>query len=74
MFQVGQKKCLWLKELKILLCGHFPKLEYLEANVEFELDLINYATKEDLKNATGVDALDFAENIDLPHLKSDVDN
>ena len=33
----------------------------------------NYATKADLKNATDVDTLDFAQRIDLVNLKSDVD-
>ena len=30
-------------------------------------------TKEDLKNTTGVDTLDFDKKIDLARLKSDVD-
>ena len=34
---------------------------------------MNYATKADFKNATGVDTLDFAEKTDLVSLKSDVD-
>ena len=51
----------------------FPKLKSLEANVKAELDLSNYATKADLKNATGVDTLDFAKKADLASLKSDVD-
>ena len=38
-----------------------------------ELDLPNYATKADLKNATGVDTSDFAKRTDLANLKSDVD-
>ena len=33
----------------------------------------NYATKSDLKNATGVDTSDFAKKTDLANLKSDVD-
>ena len=33
----------------------------------------NYATKSDLKNATGVHTSDFAKKSDLPSLKSDVD-
>ena len=33
----------------------------------------NYATKKDLKNATGVDASFFAKTVDLPNWKSDVD-
>ena len=51
----------------------FQKLKSLEANVKAELDLSNYATKADLKNATGVDTLDFAKKADLASLKSDVD-
>ena len=39
----------------------FPKPKFLEVNVKVELDLSNYATKEDLKNATGVDTSKFAE-------------
>ena len=33
----------------------------------------NYATKTDLKNATGVDTSSFAKKIGLANLKSDVD-
>ena len=52
---------------------YFPKPKSLEANVKVELDLSNYATKADLKNATGVDTSDFAKKTDLANLKSDVD-
>ena len=38
-----------------------------------ELDLSNYATKSDLKNATGVDTWKYAKKIDLASLKSNVD-
>ena len=41
--------------------------------MKVELDLPNYATKTNFKNATGVDTLDFAKNSDLGNLKSDVD-
>ena len=41
--------------------------------MKFELDLSNYATKALVKNATGVDTSSFAKNIDLAHLKSDVE-
>ena len=37
------------------------------------LDLSNYATKTDLRNATGVDISKFAEEVDLASLKSEVD-
>ena len=46
--------------------------EYFE-NVKVELDLSNYTTKADLKNATGVNTLDFAKKIDLANLKFDAD-
>ena len=52
---------------------YFLKPKSLEANVKAELDLPNYATKTDLKNATKLDISDFAKKIDLGHLKSDVD-
>ena len=42
-------------------------------NVKVELDLSNYATKADLKNATGVDTLKFAKKVDLASLKSEID-
>ena len=52
---------------------YFSKPKYLGANVKVELDLSNYATKTDLRNATGDDTSDFAKKIDLANLKSNVD-
>ena len=49
---------------------YFPKPNSLGANVKFELDLSNYATKTDFKNVTGVDTLEFTKKTDL---KSNVD-
>ena len=40
---------------------YFPKRTSVEANVKVELDLSNYATKKDLKNATGVDTSSFSK-------------
>ena len=40
---------------------YFPKPDSLGANVKVELDLSNYATNTDLKNATGVDTSHFAK-------------
>ena len=37
------------------------KPTFLGVNVKVLLDLSNYATKADLKNATGVDTSDFAK-------------
>ena len=52
---------------------YFPKLKSLESNVKVELDLSNYATKTDLKSATGVETSDFTKKTDLADLKPDVD-
>ena len=41
--------------------------------MKVELDLSNYATKGDLKNAAGVDTSQFPKKVDLADLKSDVD-
>ena len=55
------------------MIDYFPKPKSLRANVNVELDLSNCATKADLRNATGVDTLDFAKKTDLANLKSEVD-
>ena len=44
-----------------------------EPKLKVELDLSNYATKTDFKNAKEIDTLSFAKNIDLAKLKSNVD-
>ena len=51
---------------------YFPKPKSLGANLKIELELFNYATKADLKNATDFDTSDFAEKSDLTNLKFDV--
>ena len=51
----------------------FLKPKSLEANVEFELDLSKYASKVDLKKATGPDISDFAKKTDLATSKSAID-
>ena len=50
----------------------FPKLKSLGKNVKIELDLSNYTTKADSKNATGVNTSYFVKKTDLANLKSDV--
>ena len=37
--------------------------------MKVELELSSYGTTADLKNALGIDTLDFAEKIDLAKLK-----
>ena len=51
---------------------YFPKPKSLGENVKIKLDLSNYPTKTDLKNATGVETSEIAKKTDLPHLKSGV--
>ena len=50
----------------------FSKTEIFRGKLKVELDLSNYATKANLKNATGVDTSDFAKKTDLAYLKSNV--
>ena len=52
---------------------YFPEPTSSGGRVKVELDLSNYATKADLKNAAGVDTSDFTKDTDLTNLKSDVD-
>ena len=52
---------------------YFPQLKSSGERVKSEIDLSNYATKADLKNATGVGTSKFAKKVDLANLKSDVD-
>ena len=48
---------------------HFPKSKSSGGKVKVELGLCNYATKSDLKNATGVDTLNFAKKGWISKLK-----
>ena len=50
---------------------YFPEPKSV-GKVKVELDLSNYATKTDLKNATGIDTSSFAKKVDLASLKSNV--
>ena len=51
---------------------YFPDPKSL-GKVKVELDLSNYATKTDLKNATGIDTSSFAIKVDIARLKSNID-
>ena len=48
---------------------YFPEPKFLGERVKVELDLFSYATKADVKNATGVDTSSFAKKTDLANLK-----
>ena len=52
---------------------YFRKPKCLGTNVKVELDLPNYATKTDLRNATAVETSRFTEKVDLASLKREVD-
>ena len=52
---------------------YFPEPKSLGRRVKVELDSSNYATKADLKTATGVDTSKYAKKVDLANLKSNVD-
>ena len=46
----------WIDKKDIVqISENFPEQKFYRENVKVELDLSNYATKTDLKNATGVD-------------------
>ena len=51
---------------------YFPKPKTFGGNLKIELDLSFYMTKADLKNATGVDTLNFAKKSDIASLKSEI--
>ena len=55
------------------MCEHFQEPISIGANVKVDLNLYNYATQADLKNATAVDTSDFAKMTNLAHSKYDVD-
>ena len=52
---------------------YFAEPKSFRGRVKVELDLSNYATKVDLRNATGADISKFAKNFDLASLKFEVD-
>ena len=43
--------------------SYFPPYIHSKNKIEVELDLSNYATKSDLKNAAGVDTSRFAKKM-----------
>ena len=50
---------------------YFPEPKSSGGRVKIELDLSNYATKADLKTATGADTSKFTKKVDFVDLKSD---
>ena len=54
------------------MSDNFPEPKSSGRRVKVELDLSNYTTKSDLKNAAGVDTSKFAKKIHLANLESNV--
>ena len=52
---------------------YFPPYESSSKNIKVQLDLTNYATKDDVKNITHVDVSSYATKTNLAALKSEVD-
>ena len=47
---------------------YFPSYENYSNNIKVELDLSNYATKDDVKNITHVDVCSYATKTNLAAL------
>ena len=63
-----------IKKILYKMSQYFPKpYRSFEGNVKVGLDLSSYATKVELKNATGVDTSKLAAKSDLASLKAEVD-
>ena len=52
---------------------YYPPYRSSSNNIKVELDLANYATKDDVKNITHVDISSFASKTNLAALKTEVD-
>ena len=65
----------WIdKKDLVLMSQYFLKpYEPFGGDINVKVNLSNYATKTDLKNATGVDASQLASKSDLASLKVEVD-
>ena len=63
------------KELQILYykMSYYPPYKSSSNNIKVELDLSNYATKDDIRNITHVDVSGYATITNLAALKTEVD-
>ena len=64
-----------IKNYKILFykMSYYPPYKSSSNNIKVELDLSNYATKDDVKNITHVDFSSYATKTNLAALKTEVD-
>ena len=53
--------------------SYYPPCKSSSNNIKVELDLSNYATKDDVKNITHVDVSSYATKTNLAALKTEVD-
>ena len=53
--------------------SYYPPYRSSRNNIKVELNLANYATKDDVKNITHVDVSSFASKANLAALKTEVD-
>ena len=74
------EKKLWIvfmiknyKRLHYKMSTYYPPYKSSSNNIKAELDLSNYATKNDLKNITHADVSSFASKTDLAALKTEED-
>ena len=61
------------KRVYYKMSTYYPPYKSSSQNIKVELDLANYATKDDVKNITHVDVSSFASKTNLAALKSEVD-
>ena len=52
---------------------YYPPYKSSSQNIKVELDLANYATKDDVKNITHIDVSSFASKTNLAVLKTELD-
>ena len=52
---------------------YYPPYKSSSNNIKVKLDLVNYATKTNLKNITHVDVSSFASKTNLAALKTELD-
>ena len=63
-----------IKKMSLCWMSYSPvPYSNIKNKINVELDLSDYGTKSDLKNATGFNTSKFAKEADLASLKSDVD-
>ena len=53
--------------------SYYPPYRSSRNNIRVELNLANYATKDDVENITHVDVSSFASKTNLAALKTEVD-